>query len=307
MALLFDNCYLYNRPETWVYGLAVQAEKWFDAEWGKEAFAGSVARRPRRPTPPPVALAATAPRPSAPPRKPAAPPKAKRAAAKAAPPRRPAGPKAGAGGGGGAVARTKSVNSYRNYQTLPADKQAALAEALQDEATLAAKMDGVVGILQSAGELPTNEDGEVELDLRSVHTAKWPLRGGGWGRLGGAAYQWQRASVADEELSFPCPLYRTVQRALPPDGVGSVPSTCLACSRAAATTRRPPPASPRRHAPPAAGSSWPRTRTGSRRTRRRTEGLWPSWPPPPLEAGAASCDRHWCPPIGAIAHFDGQK
>ena len=181
VALLFDNCYLYNRPETWVYGLAVQAEKWFDAEWGKEAFAGSVARRPLRPTPPPAPLAAAAPRPSGPPRKPAAPPKAKRAAPKAAPPRRPAGPKAGGGGG---VARTKSVNSYRNYQTLPADKQAALAEALQDEATLAAKMDGVVGILQSAGELPTNEDGEVELDLRSVHlhACSWgPLRGLGGG------------------------------------------------------------------------------------------------------------------------------
>jgi hypothetical protein len=76
----------------------------------------------------------------------------------------------GGGGGGGAagprVPRTTSVNSYKNYQALPAEQQAALAEALQDEGVLAAKMDGVVAILQRANQLPTNEDGEVELDLR---------------------------------------------------------------------------------------------------------------------------------------------
>ncbi|KAK2079624.1 hypothetical protein QBZ16_002019 [Prototheca wickerhamii] len=59
----------------------------------------------------------------------------------------------------------ESVNSYRAYTPLPADKQATLADALQDESVLAAKMQGVVDILQRAGELPTNEDGEVELDL----------------------------------------------------------------------------------------------------------------------------------------------
>lgn len=31
---------------------------------------------------------------------------------------------------------------------------------------LASKMDGVVAILQKANQLPTNEEGEVELDLR---------------------------------------------------------------------------------------------------------------------------------------------
>ena len=75
------------------------------------------------------------------------------------------------GGGGAAgprVPRTTSVNSYKNYQALPAEQQAALAEALQDEGVLAAKMDGVVAILQRANQLPTNEDGEVELDLRWV-------------------------------------------------------------------------------------------------------------------------------------------
>lgn len=61
--------------------------------------------------------------------------------------------------------RTTSVNSYKNYQALPAEQQAALAEALQDEGVLAAKMDGVVAILQRANQLPTNEEGEVELDL----------------------------------------------------------------------------------------------------------------------------------------------
>lgn len=48
----------------------------------------------------------------------------------------------------------------------PSWLQAALAEALQDEGVLAAKMDGVVAILQRANQLPTNEEGEVELDLR---------------------------------------------------------------------------------------------------------------------------------------------
>ncbi|PSC74594.1 Swr1 complex bromodomain subunit Brf1 isoform A [Micractinium conductrix] len=67
--------------------------------------------------------------------------------------------------GGHRVPRTTSVNSYKNYQALPAEAQAALAEALQDEGVLASKMDGVVAILQRANQLPTNEEGEVELDL----------------------------------------------------------------------------------------------------------------------------------------------
>ncbi|EFN55691.1 hypothetical protein CHLNCDRAFT_133959 [Chlorella variabilis] len=53
----------------------------------------------------------------------------------------------------------------KHYQALPAEQQAALAEALQDEGVLAEKMDGVVAILQKANQLPTNEEGEVELDL----------------------------------------------------------------------------------------------------------------------------------------------
>lgn len=63
------------------------------------------------------------------------------------------------------MARTKSVNSYKAFQPLPEDKQAALAEALSNEETLETKMDGVVAILQQAGELGASEDGEVELDL----------------------------------------------------------------------------------------------------------------------------------------------
>ncbi len=66
------------------------------------------------------------------------------------------------------VPRTTSVNSYKNYTALPQAQQAQLAEALQDEAVLAEKMDGVVGILQKNNQLPTNEEGEVELDLRCV-------------------------------------------------------------------------------------------------------------------------------------------
>lgn len=63
------------------------------------------------------------------------------------------------------MARTKSVNSYKAFQPLPEDKQARLAEALSNEETLETKMEGVVEILQQAGELGASEDGEVELDL----------------------------------------------------------------------------------------------------------------------------------------------
>lgn len=41
---------------------------------------------------------------------------------------------------------------------------------------LAAKMDGVVAILQRANQLPTNEEGEVELDLRCAGSSLRMLR-----------------------------------------------------------------------------------------------------------------------------------
>jgi hypothetical protein len=80
----------------------------------------------------------------------------------------PAPIRAQAPGGPGGVARTKSVNSYKAFQPLPEAKQAQLAEALSNDEVLTEKMEGVVDILQKAGELGASEDGEVELDLTWV-------------------------------------------------------------------------------------------------------------------------------------------
>ncbi len=44
--------------------------------------------------------------------------------------------------------------------------QGRLAEALQDEAVMTEKQNGVIEILQNANELHADADGEVELDLR---------------------------------------------------------------------------------------------------------------------------------------------
>ena len=63
---------------------------------------------------------------------PARPQRSSGGAPRRAPPKAQAG--GGGGGGGGRVPRTTSVNSYKNYQALPAEQQAALAEALQARA-----------------------------------------------------------------------------------------------------------------------------------------------------------------------------
>ncbi|KAL6785284.1 hypothetical protein ACKKBG_A03205 [Auxenochlorella protothecoides x Auxenochlorella symbiontica] len=154
MHLLFDNCFLYNPEGTAVHRLGSVAEATFEREWARSPYTALVPAR---------ALATPAyDLPAAPPRKPNGGARARSGRGAGGGARRSGG---GRGGSASAVHRTKSVNSYRAYTPLPADKQAALAAALQDEAVLAGKMAGVVDILQRADELPTNEDGEVELDL----------------------------------------------------------------------------------------------------------------------------------------------
>lgn len=191
MRLLFDNCFLYNPAGTPVHRLGLHAEAVFDREWARTPWANLV---PARPPPSPELLqppGAGAPKRSAAARRSQGGGGGSRRASSAASGggggARGAGggggggtPKAGGGGGGNrrasGVSRTKSVNSYRAGAPLPPDRQAALAAALQDEQVLAVKMEGVVGILQQAGELPTNEDGEVELDLGVLTPATvWAL------------------------------------------------------------------------------------------------------------------------------------
>lgn len=52
------------------------------------------------------------------------------------------------------------------HAPLSAEVQGRLAEALQDEAVMTEKQNGVIEILQNANELHADADGEVELDLR---------------------------------------------------------------------------------------------------------------------------------------------
>eukprot|EP00887_Chlorella_sp_A99_P007918 scaffold12.g7918.t1 len=170
--LIWYNCFTYNRPGHEVHTLGLRGEAKWVQEWAASAFKDlPVQMRPRPVVVAPQPIYAAAP--ALPPKKQqrSGAPKAARAPA----PPRPRAPPAGAPHAGG-VTRTKSVNSYRAYQALPPEKQAQLAEALQDEAVMAEKMDGVVQILMQANELPTNENGEVELDLSAVSPATvWSL------------------------------------------------------------------------------------------------------------------------------------
>ncbi|KAL4432569.1 hypothetical protein ABPG77_000506 [Micractinium sp. CCAP 211/92] len=155
MDQLVYNCLLYNPMGSYVRSLGQKIEQRWQDNWRRNPLLNQfqVTRQPKPAAAKPAAKSrgggAAAPRPQ-------------RSGGGAVPRRAP--PKA-QGAAGGRVPRTTSVNSYKNYQALPAEQQAALAEALQDENVLAAKMDGVVAILQRANQLPTNEEGEVELDL----------------------------------------------------------------------------------------------------------------------------------------------
>jgi hypothetical protein len=170
MDQLVYNCLLYNPVASYVRSLGQKIEqRWLD-NWRRNPVLAQhhVTRMPK----PPAGKPASKPK--------GGPPRPQRSSG-GAPKRAP--PKAQGGGAAAAAAarvpRTTSVNSYKNYQALPAEQQTALAEALQDEAVLTQKMDGVVAILQKANQLPTNEEGEVELDLRWARGGAL-MTGQGW-------------------------------------------------------------------------------------------------------------------------------
>lgn len=160
--LICDNCYKFN-VETFPsdYGfIGVRMENSFLAAWAKTPFSATVPPRALRPPPP--ALPA-----QQPPKKPAA--------------RSNGGvPRGGGISGRGrgrpgrppGVARTKSVNSYGAYgapaPVFTKEMQQALIDALHDPAVLEANMQGVVNILNEAGEMGQDEDGEATLDLEIV-------------------------------------------------------------------------------------------------------------------------------------------
>lgn len=167
MNQLFENCFTYNVFDSPVGQMGHRLETAFDAAWAKLPFASSAPPKPPRN----YRYAYEQP--------------AKRGGFGAG---RGAGRAPAAGGFGGAprgrgrvgrppgVTRTKSVNSYQHLQPLPQDKAQELATAMTDEAVMEAKMNGVVEILQAANELPTNEDGEIELDISQLSApVMWKL------------------------------------------------------------------------------------------------------------------------------------
>lgn len=156
MLLLCDNCYKYN-VETYpsnIGMLGVKMENAFLGAWSKTPFSSSVIPRPFR-HPPPI--------------------RNLRQPVKKTP------TMSGGRGSGGqrsraargrpgrpAVARTKSVNSYGAMAVYTPEMQAQLVSALNDAAVLEANMDGVVAILNQAGEMGVDEEGEATLDLEKV-------------------------------------------------------------------------------------------------------------------------------------------
>lgn len=152
MTLLFNNCVLYNGTQSVVGQLGVKLEQAFDLGWSKLPFSASV------PLKPPRQLGGLH--------------KAGRSAqgAAVAKPKAPlsgGGPRRGKVGRPPGVVRSKSVNSYQAaLQQLPPEKKQELADAMQNEMVMETKMEGVVDILQAHNELPMNEEGEVELDIK---------------------------------------------------------------------------------------------------------------------------------------------
>lgn len=160
--LLCDNCYKFNveaYPSDYGF-VGVKLENTFLAAWGKTPFAAATPPRALRPPPPKISRN--------PPKKPAA-----RSNGGA-----PRGGGFGSGRGRGrpgrppGVARTKSVNSYGAYgapaPVFTKEMTQALIDALHDSTVLEANMQGVVDILNEAGEMGVDEDGEATLDLEKV-------------------------------------------------------------------------------------------------------------------------------------------
>ena len=163
--LICDNCYKFNVeafPSEYGF-VGVKLENTFLAAWGKTPFAATTPPRALRPPPPKLTRQ--------PPKKPLA-------------TKSNGGAPRGGGGGFGSgrgrgrpgrppgVARTKSVNSYGGYgapaPVFTKEMQQALIDALHDPAVLEANMQGVVDILNAAGEMGMDDDGEATLDLEIV-------------------------------------------------------------------------------------------------------------------------------------------
>ena len=168
MLLLCDNCYKFNvelYPSS--YGtIGVKLENTFLAAWGKTPFAATVPPRGFRPNPP--ALKA-----GKPPKKPSA--GRVSGGGGGAPPRAPGVPGRGRGRPGRppGVLRPKPMPGYYGAAYPPAPvfseaMQTALLAALHDETVLEANMQGVIDILQGAGEMGEDENGEPTLDLEKV-------------------------------------------------------------------------------------------------------------------------------------------
>ncbi len=207
VCLLCDNCYAYNvvafPSDFGRVGLTM--EHAFLRAWASDAeLAGAAPPRAARPMP--AHLAAV-------PKKPARSASYGGGAPRAAPGRggawgAPPGPGRGRGRGrppGSGAGRGRGRGSLF-AQPLPQAKQVALADAMADPAVMDAKMEGVVRILQDAGELPTNDDGEVELDLAVLSApTTWKLweyvlgaGAGGGGGGGGGGYAAPGAGGAGE-------------------------------------------------------------------------------------------------------------
>lgn len=176
MLLLTDNCYTYNshpaHQSIHYVNLGLAMERAIVLAWAKTPWSHLGQPPPERAPVVPIAPVGM------PPKKPRT---GYAAGAGARPRSHPVGaPQRGRGRGRGrppgAVARTTSVNSYLSVQPLTQERTTALAAALGQNEVMEAKMEGVIGILQAANELPTNEEGEVELDLSMLSASVvWQL------------------------------------------------------------------------------------------------------------------------------------
>lgn len=152
--LLYQNCFTYNKVGSDVRALGEKSERKFEDEWAKTPFASLVAPKPRKPR-------GRAPMASGLPRKPSGAGRGRGAGRGGGPGRRPPGRPPGA------VARPKALAPYKSFQQLSPDKINQLAQTLNDPVIMEQKLNGIVDILRQNNELPTNEAGEVELDLQA--------------------------------------------------------------------------------------------------------------------------------------------
>ena len=158
MMLICDNCYKYNvsiHPSQ--FGLTgVAMENAFLKAWAKTPMAAEIPPRPLREVPhiPPHGTHG---------RRSSGAGRIARRGIPGAPRgrgRRPGRPP------GSGLGRTKSVNSYGAQLTQA--QQERLFAALQDQDTLSRHMEAIVAILQAAGEVSYDDEGDLELDIQKV-------------------------------------------------------------------------------------------------------------------------------------------